>query len=63
MTTDYSEFLYDWNLVDSVPFPKVQVDDETQDGLQSPSVKEPSLDEKIEILELMVSLGSDADAI
>ena len=58
MTTDYSEFLYDWNLVDSVPFPKVQVDDETlRDGLQSPSVKEPSLDEKIEILELMVSLG------
>ena len=58
MTTDYSEFLYDWNLVDSIPFPKVQVDDETlRDGLQSPSVKEPSLDEKIEILELMVSLG------
>ena len=58
MTTDYSEFLYDWNLVDSVPFPNVQVDDETlRDGLQSPSVREPSLDEKIEILELMVSLG------
>ncbi len=58
MTTDYSEFLYDWNQVDSVPFPRVQVDDETlRDGLQSPSVKEPSLDEKIEILELMVSLG------
>ena len=58
MTTDYSEFLYDWNLVNSAPFPNVQVDDETlRDGLQSPSVREPSLDEKIEILELMVSLG------
>lgn len=58
MTSQYSEFLYDWNQLDAPKFPRVQVDDETlRDGLQSPSVREPSLDEKIEILELMVKLG------
>ena len=58
MTSQYEELLYDWNTVDSESFPKVEVDDETlRDGLQSPSVQEPSLDDKIEILELMVKLG------
>ena len=54
----YSELLYDWNELETPAFPFVQVDDETlRDGLQSPSVREPTLDEKIEILELMVKLG------
>ena len=58
MSSQYIDLLYDWNQVETPKFPKIQVDDETlRDGLQSPSVKEPSLDEKIEILELMVSLG------
>ena len=54
-----SEILYDWNQIEApTPLRHVQVDDETlRDGLQSPSVREPSLDEKIEILELMVKLG------
>lgn len=55
---DHDEILYDWNEVEAAPFPKVEVDDETlRDGLQSPSVREPSLDEKIELLELMVKMG------
>lgn len=54
----HQDILFDWNLVGQSAFPRVQVDDETlRDGLQSPSVREPTLDEKIEILELMVSLG------
>lgn len=53
-----SEMIYDWNTIDGEIFPKVEVDDETlRDGLQSPSVKEPSLDQKISILESMISLG------
>ena len=58
MTHQYKELLYDWNTIDIVSFPHVEVDDETlRDGLQSPSVQEPSLDDKIELLELMVKLG------
>ncbi len=58
MTRQYSELLYDWNEADSAPFPAVEVDDETlRDGLQSPSVQEPSLNQKIELLNLMVKLG------
>jgi isopropylmalate/homocitrate/citramalate synthase len=53
-----SDMIYDWNTMDGEVFPKVEVDDETlRDGLQSPSVKEPSLDQKINILESMISLG------
>lgn len=56
-----SELIYDWNRalpVDLVPTGPVQLNDETlRDGLQSPSVRDPSIDEKIEILDLMESLG------
>ena len=55
---DQDQILYDWNEIDAPDFPRVQVDDETlRDGLQSPSIREPSLDQKIEILELMVKMG------
>ena len=55
---DQDQILYDWNEIDAPAFPRVQVDDETlRDGLQSPSIREPSLDQKIEILELMVKMG------
>ena len=58
VSKNQSDVLYDWNLIGAPIFPKVEVDDETlRDGLQSPSVREPTLDQKIEILELMVSLG------
>src|SRR5437899_11346923 len=40
---------------------RVLLDDETlRDGLQNPSVFDPSIEEKIEILHLMESLGIDA---
>ena len=53
--------IYDWNTAGDFVFPsggKVTLDDETlRDGLQNPSVHNPSIDEKIEILHLMESLG------
>lgn len=57
------QLIYDWNEAgerwEKPPF-RVQLDDETlRDGLQSPSVKTPSIDEKVRILYLMDSLGID----
>ena len=53
--------IYDWNTVDPAPpRPPVQLDDETlRDGLQSPSVHTPSIDDKIRILHLIDALGID----
>ena len=56
-----SELIYDWNTL----YPKslhppgpVRLTDETlRDGLQSPSVRDPSIEQKIEILHLMEGLG------
>ena len=40
------------------PAGRVLLNDETlRDGLQSPSVRDPSIEEKIEILHLMEALG------
>jgi 2-isopropylmalate synthase len=59
-----SELIYDWNKalpVGLVPTGPVQLNDETlRDGLQSPSVRDPSFDEKIQILHLMEALGIDS---
>ena len=56
-----SELIYDWNQEagDLVkPIQPVEFNDETlRDGLQSPSVKDPSIEAKIEILHLMDQLG------
>jgi len=56
-----SELIYDWNQAlpaKLVPTGPVQLNDETlRDGLQSPSVRDPSIHEKIEILHLMEALG------
>src|SRR5260370_14715941 len=56
-----SDLIYDWNknyppgLKPSGP---VLLNDESlRDGLQSPSVRDPSIPEKIEILHLMEELG------
>src|SRR3984893_1519196 len=53
--------IYDWNTAGDFIFPatgKVTLDDKTlRDGLQNPSVHNPSIEEKIEILHLMESLG------
>ncbi len=57
------DLIYDWNQVgDAPPRPsqKIEFDDETlRDGLQSPSVTTPTIDEKIRILHLMDALGLD----
>jgi len=56
-----SELIYDWNTAQSANFlPKgrVLLNDETlRDGLQSPSVRDPSIEQKIQILHLMEALG------
>lgn len=61
MASRHSNLIYDWNsLVGSpiAPGRRVMLDDESlRDGLQSPSVKDPSIDQKIKILHLMEDLG------
>jgi 2-isopropylmalate synthase len=59
-----SEYIYDWNQASApaiAPGTRVLLNDETlRDGLQNPSVYDPSIEEKIEILHLMESLGIDS---
>ena len=61
MTSD--ELVYDWNTIDpsfSPPNRHIGIDDETlRDGLQSPSVCEPAVEQKLELLHLMEKLGID----
>ncbi len=56
-----SDLIYDWNSalpLDLLPKGPVLLNDETlRDGLQSPSVRDPSIEEKIRILHLMEALG------
>ena len=55
--------IYDWNHVgrEETAQRRVEFDDETlRDGLQSPSVIDPPVDKKIEILHLMDSIGIDS---
>ena len=52
--------IYDWNHSDAPKPPTVLLDDETlRDGLQSPSVRCPSIDEKLTILHLIDRLRID----
>jgi len=52
------DLIHDWNGPEFAPGTTVEFDDETlRDGLQSPSVTIPTLEQKIEILRLMDSLG------
>jgi isopropylmalate/homocitrate/citramalate synthase len=59
----HSDLIYDWNNVPGASFKPagkhgVLLNDESlRDGLQSPSVKDPAIEKKIEILHLMESLG------
>ena len=59
-----NEWIYDWNTATPPQIPpgtRVMLDDKTlRDGLQNPSVFDPSIEEKIEILHLMESLGIDS---
>src|SRR6187397_2902220 len=52
--------IYDWNRSDAPRPATVMLDDETlRDGLQSPSVRCPSIEEKLRILHLIDRLGID----
>jgi isopropylmalate/homocitrate/citramalate synthase len=57
------ELVYDWNTIDpsfSPPNRHIGINDETlRDGLQSPSVSEPPVEQKLELLHLMEALGMD----
>ena len=59
-----NDLIYDWNLAGHVPIPpgtQVLVNDETlRDGLQNPSIHDPSIEDKIEILHLMEVLAIDS---
>src|ERR1700723_3202874 len=59
-----NEWIYDWNVAAApllAPGTHVLLNDETlRDGLQNPSVHDPSIEEKIEILHLMEALGIDS---
>jgi 2-isopropylmalate synthase len=56
-----SDLIYDWNRalpISLLPSRPVLLNDETlRDGLQSPSVRDPSIKEKVKILHLMEDLG------
>jgi len=56
-----SDLIYDWNLHNESRFQPefpIEFDDETlRDGLQCPSVTDPPIEKKIEILHLMDALG------
>src|SRR5436305_1084038 len=61
----YSDLIYDWNRAggaDLVPARgRVELDDETlRDGLQSPSVVSPSIEDKLRILHMIAELGIEA---
>jgi 2-isopropylmalate synthase len=63
MSMKEQDLIYDWNMHKDFfrPSKKIEFDDETlRDGLQSPSVKDPTIEEKIEILHLMNDLGIDS---
>ena len=60
---EMTELIYDWNTERQAARQSRRPDlnDETlRDGLQSPSVTDPSIEKKIEILHLMDSLGLDS---
>ena len=56
-----SELIYDWNQIRPEAISRSRTvllnDESLRDGLQSPSVRDPSVEEKIRILHLMEALG------
>ncbi len=58
----HDDLIYDWNSApgafDYTRVGRIELDDETlRDGMQSPSVLDPPIEAKLEILNLMVALG------
>jgi len=64
MQPNADDLIYDWNLQgegELKPARPLELNDETlRDGLQSPSVRNPSIEEKVEILHLVAALGIEA---
>src|SRR5438128_3166121 len=65
MNENLHDLIYDWNTAGEQPVRaggrKIEFDDETlRDGLQSPSVTDPSLDEKVRALHFMNDIGVDS---
>ena len=60
MKTAIHPLIHDWNAIGAPAARPVMLDDETlRDGLQSPSVRTPDIDQKIRILHLIDRLGID----
>ena len=65
MSENLQDLIYDWNTAAERPVrvggKRIEFDDETlRDGLQSPSVTDPTLDEKVRILHFMNAIGIDS---
>ncbi|MBE9472629.1 MAG: 2-isopropylmalate synthase, partial [Chloroflexi bacterium] len=61
MSDTRSELIYDWNATPGDPPARTVgiVDETLRDGLQSPSVTQPSVADKLGLLALMAQLGVD----
>ena len=57
--SDREDLIYDWNQETRPEFKVLFVDETLRDGLQSPSARDPEIEEKIELIRLMDSLGID----
>ena len=65
MQPSEKDLIYDWNRASGTELRpargKVELDDETlRDGLQSPSVRSPSIEDKLQILHMMAELGIES---
>ena len=65
MQPNESELIYDWNTASGSELRpgrgRVDLNDETlRDGLQSPSVRTPAIEEKLQILHMIADLGIEA---
>src|SRR5712675_1346726 len=61
---DDNDLIYDWNSTEKVarlsPKRRIQFLDETlRDGIQSPSVVDPAIDDKLRLVDLANDLGID----
>ncbi|HLF57570.1 MAG TPA: 2-isopropylmalate synthase, partial [Thermoanaerobaculia bacterium] len=58
------QLIYDWNVEGGAARPlreRIDLNDETlRDGLQSPSVRTPAIEQKLEILHALAAIGIDA---
>jgi 2-isopropylmalate synthase len=59
-----TELIHEWNVPEALPEWECKLNDETlRDGLQSPSVANPPIEDKVEILHYMEDLGMYSAAI